>query len=74
MTTTPSKVDELVKVTESNVDAELGGGKPDWKLQAKLQSELTIVEQLEFDLRKRAQARKCWERGDIWRRYLWEPR
>jgi hypothetical protein len=61
-----AKVDELTKVMESNVDSELTGGMPDWKSQATIQSELTIVEQLEFDLRRKSRARKCWEAWYLW--------
>jgi hypothetical protein len=78
-----SKVDELMEVMEKNINAEMAGGgfdclrpeapkpKVDRKLERALHAELTIPEIVEFDRRRRARARACWEVGDQERKWLW---
>jgi hypothetical protein len=82
-----TKVDELLKVKERNIDAdaEVEGGsydclrpeppkskaKPDRKLERELLAELTMAERMEFERLCKARARACWESGDNLRKWLW---
>jgi hypothetical protein len=80
------KIARLMAVMEANIDAEVASERivgiyipgvtpkpkrPDRKLEKALKAELSIPEIVEFDRRRRAKARACWERGDVERKYLW---
>lgn len=81
-----AKVVRLLEVMEANIDAEIAGERivgiyipgvtpkvkgPDRKLERALRAELSIAEIVEFDRRRRAKARACWEAGDDERKWLW---
>jgi hypothetical protein len=75
-----------MKVKEANIDAEIASERivgiyipgvspkpkrPDRKMEKVLYAELSLAERVEFDFRRKAKARACWERGDEERKYLW---
>jgi hypothetical protein len=78
-----AKVARLMEVIAANIEEEVKGGyldknmqpvpkgKPDWKLQHKLEKELTLPEVAEVDRRKRLRAKECWRRGERYEKYLW---
>jgi hypothetical protein len=81
-----AKIARLLEVMEANIDLEVAserivgiyipGVTPppkrvDRRLERALRAELSIPEIVEFDRRRRARARACWERGDDERKNLW---
>jgi hypothetical protein len=79
-----AKITKLMEMMEANIEAEIWSergfdclrpsspkAKPDRKAERALHAELTIPEIVEFDRRRRAKARACWEAGDEERKWQW---